>query len=150
MRLRWSSLSPLPTSREKPSCSSQGREPSRRNRSITHSSIDSVSAQIHSSTLSRSVLLPIHARWRRPKSHQLRFPKCQAGWLPTMGNVGLRAGRQRSARLNGRWVPDIDKLIYLGAANSTAQYVFNSMAKLGLDSIDKLRARSGLKWAHRL
>jgi hypothetical protein len=40
---------------------------------------------------------------------------------------------------------DIDKLIYLGAANSTAQYVFNSVAKLGLDSIDKLRARPGLR-----
>jgi tripartite-type tricarboxylate transporter receptor subunit TctC len=40
---------------------------------------------------------------------------------------------------------DIDKLIYLGAANSTAQYVFGTWAKLGLDSLDKLRARPGLR-----
>ena len=56
-----------------------------------------------------------------------------SGWSPT----------QCSARRGVEY--DIDKLIYLGAANSTAQYVFNSMAKLGLDSIDKLRARPGLR-----
>ena len=40
---------------------------------------------------------------------------------------------------------DIDKFVYLGAANSTAQYVFGTIAKLGLDNFDKLRARSGLR-----
>jgi tripartite-type tricarboxylate transporter receptor subunit TctC len=40
---------------------------------------------------------------------------------------------------------DIDKLIYLGAANSTAQYVFGTWSKLGLDSLEKLRARAGLR-----
>jgi tripartite-type tricarboxylate transporter receptor subunit TctC len=40
---------------------------------------------------------------------------------------------------------DIDKLIYLGAANSTAQYVFGTWSKLGLDNLDKLRARPGLR-----
>jgi tripartite-type tricarboxylate transporter receptor subunit TctC len=40
---------------------------------------------------------------------------------------------------------DIDKLIYLGAANSTAQYVFGTWSKLGLDSLEKLRARPGLR-----
>ena len=60
----------------------------------------------------------------------------------TIGNVG--SGLVANAVLGSTGVEyDIDKLIYLGAANSTAQYVFNSVAKLGLDSIDKLRARSG-------
>jgi tripartite-type tricarboxylate transporter receptor subunit TctC len=40
---------------------------------------------------------------------------------------------------------DIDKLVYLGAANSTAQYVFGTWSKLGLDSLEKLRARPGLR-----
>ena len=40
---------------------------------------------------------------------------------------------------------DIDKLIYLGAADKTAQYVFGSVARLGLDSLDKLRAHPGLR-----
>ena len=62
----------------------------------------------------------------------------------TIGNVGT--GLVANAVLGSTGVEyDIDKLVYLGAANSTAQYVFNSVAKLGLDSIDKLRARSGLR-----
>jgi tripartite-type tricarboxylate transporter receptor subunit TctC len=62
----------------------------------------------------------------------------------TIGNVG--SGLVANAVLGSTGVEyDIDKLIYLGAANSTAQYVFNSVAKLGLDTIDKLRARSGLR-----
>jgi len=65
----------------------------------------------------------------------------------TIGNVG--SGLVANAVLGSTGVEyDIDKLIYLGAANSTAQYVFNSVAKLGLDSIDKLRAR--YESAHRL
>ena len=62
----------------------------------------------------------------------------------TIGNVG--SGLVANAVLGATGVEyDIDKLIYLGAANSTAQYVFNSVAKLGLDNIDKLRAHPGLR-----
>lgn len=62
----------------------------------------------------------------------------------TLGNVG--SGLVANAILGSIGVEyDLDKLIYLGASNSTAQYVFASMAKLGLDSIDKLRARSGIR-----
>lgn len=62
----------------------------------------------------------------------------------TIGNVG--SGLVANAVLGSTGVEyDIDKLIYLGAANSTAQYVFNSMASLGLDNIDKLRAHPGLR-----
>jgi tripartite-type tricarboxylate transporter receptor subunit TctC len=62
----------------------------------------------------------------------------------TIGNMG--SGLVANAVLGSTGVEyDIDKLIYLGAANSTAQYVFNSVAKLGLDSLEKLRARPGLR-----
>jgi len=62
----------------------------------------------------------------------------------TLGNVG--SGLVANAVLGSTGVDyDIDKLIYLGASNSTAQYVFGSVAKLGLDSLDKLRARPGLR-----
>jgi tripartite-type tricarboxylate transporter receptor subunit TctC len=62
----------------------------------------------------------------------------------TIGNMG--SGLVANAVLGSTGVEyDIDKLIYLGAANSTAQYVFSSVAKLGLDSLDKLRARPGLR-----
>lgn len=62
----------------------------------------------------------------------------------TIGNVG--SGLVANAVLGATGVEyDIDKLIYLGAANSTAQYVFGSVAKLGLDSLEKLRARPGLR-----
>jgi tripartite-type tricarboxylate transporter receptor subunit TctC len=62
----------------------------------------------------------------------------------TIGNVG--SGLIANAVLGSVGVEyDIDKLIYLGASNSTAQYVFGSVAKLGLDNLDKLRARAGLR-----
>ncbi len=62
----------------------------------------------------------------------------------TLGNVG--SGLIANAVLGSTGVEyDIDKLIYLGAANSTAQYVFGSVARLGLDSLDKLRAHPGLR-----
>jgi tripartite-type tricarboxylate transporter receptor subunit TctC len=62
----------------------------------------------------------------------------------TIGNVG--SGLVANAVLGSTGVEyDIDKLIYLGAANSTAQYAFSSMAKLGLDTLDKLRAYVGLR-----
>jgi tripartite-type tricarboxylate transporter receptor subunit TctC len=62
----------------------------------------------------------------------------------TIGNVG--SGLVANAVLGSVGVEyDIDKLIYLGASNSTAQYVFGSVAKLGLDSLEKLRAHPGLR-----
>jgi tripartite-type tricarboxylate transporter receptor subunit TctC len=62
----------------------------------------------------------------------------------TMGNVG--SGLIANAVLGATGVQyDIDKLILLGAANGAAQYTFITLAKLKLDSIEKLRAHSGLR-----
>ena len=62
----------------------------------------------------------------------------------TFANVG--SGLIANAVLGSTGVDyDIDKFVYLGAANSTAQYVFGTWGKLGLDSLDKLRARPGLR-----
>jgi tripartite-type tricarboxylate transporter receptor subunit TctC len=62
----------------------------------------------------------------------------------TVGNVG--SGLVANAVLGSVGVEyDIDKLVYLGSSNSTAQYVFGSVAKLGLDSLEKLRAYGGLR-----
>ncbi len=62
----------------------------------------------------------------------------------TFANVG--SGLIANAVLGSTGVEyDIDKLVYLGAANSAAQYVFGTWAKLGLDTLDKLRARPGLR-----
>ena len=40
---------------------------------------------------------------------------------------------------------DLDKFIYLGSPNSASHYLFFTDRKLGLGSIDKLRAHSGLR-----
>ncbi|HWP24463.1 MAG TPA: hypothetical protein VNM15_09845 [Candidatus Binatia bacterium] len=40
---------------------------------------------------------------------------------------------------------DLDKFIYLGSPNSESHYVFFTRRKLGLSSIEKLRAHSGLR-----
>src|ERR671914_697169 len=62
----------------------------------------------------------------------------------TIGNVG--SGLVANAILGSTGVQyDIDKFSYLGSANSASQYVFGSVAKLGLDNLDKLRARPGLR-----
>jgi tripartite-type tricarboxylate transporter receptor subunit TctC len=62
----------------------------------------------------------------------------------TIGNVG--SGLVANAVLGSVGVEyDIDKVIYLGSSNSTAQYVFGSVGKLGLDSLEKLRAHPGLR-----
>jgi tripartite-type tricarboxylate transporter receptor subunit TctC len=62
----------------------------------------------------------------------------------TIGNVG--SGLVANAVLGSIGVEyDIDKLIYLGSPNSTTQYVFGTVAKLGLDNVDKLRARPGIR-----
>src|SRR5881296_818001 len=42
---------------------------------------------------------------------------------------------------------DVDKLVYLGNPNSEVQYVFLTHGKLGLSSLEKLRAHSGLRIA---
>ncbi len=62
----------------------------------------------------------------------------------TLGNVG--SGLVANGVLGSTGVEyDLDKLVYLGASNSTAQYVFGTMAKLGLDNLDKLRSRPGIR-----
>src|SRR5918992_5136231 len=62
----------------------------------------------------------------------------------TIGNVG--SGLVANAVLGSVGVEyDIDKFSYLGSPNSTAQYVFGTVAKLGLDNFEKLRAHSGLR-----
>ena len=62
----------------------------------------------------------------------------------TLGNVG--SGLIANAVLGTSGVEyDIDKLNYLGSSNSTAQYVFGTVARLGLDTLDKLRAKPGLR-----
>jgi tripartite-type tricarboxylate transporter receptor subunit TctC len=62
----------------------------------------------------------------------------------TIGNVG--SGLIANAVLGSTGVEyDIDKLIYLGSPNSTGQYVFSSMARLGLDTLDKLRSHAGVR-----
>ncbi|MDP2643449.1 MAG: hypothetical protein Q8P24_00775 [Desulfobacterales bacterium] len=40
---------------------------------------------------------------------------------------------------------DLDKLIYLGMSISGRPYIFSTVAKLGLNSVEKLRAHSGLR-----
>ena len=40
---------------------------------------------------------------------------------------------------------DLDKFIYLGSPNSASHYVFVTSAQLGLNSLEKLRAHSGLR-----
>jgi tripartite-type tricarboxylate transporter receptor subunit TctC len=40
---------------------------------------------------------------------------------------------------------DLDKFIYLGSPNSASHYVFFTNRKLGLSSLEKLRAHSGLR-----
>lgn len=62
----------------------------------------------------------------------------------TIGNVG--SGLVANAVLGTTGVEyDLDKLIYLGSPNSTAQYVFGTVARLGLDNLEKLRARPGIR-----
>jgi tripartite-type tricarboxylate transporter receptor subunit TctC len=62
----------------------------------------------------------------------------------TIGNVG--AGLVANAVLGETGVQyDIDKLIYLGTPNSETHYVLQTAATLGLTSIEKLRAYSGLR-----
>jgi tripartite-type tricarboxylate transporter receptor subunit TctC len=62
----------------------------------------------------------------------------------TIGNVG--GGLVANAVLGEPGVQyDLDKLIYLGSPNSASHYVFLTKRELGLNSLEKLRAYSGLK-----
>jgi tripartite-type tricarboxylate transporter receptor subunit TctC len=62
----------------------------------------------------------------------------------TIGNVG--AGLVANAVLGEPGVQyDLDKLIYLGSPNSATHYVFLTKKELGLNSLEKLLAYSGLR-----
>ena len=62
----------------------------------------------------------------------------------TIGNVG--SGLVANAILGSTGVGyDLNKLIYLGASNSTAHYTFMTVSRLGLDNLDKLRAHPGIR-----
>lgn len=62
----------------------------------------------------------------------------------TVGNVG--SGLIANFILGATGVQyDVDKFIHLGTPNSTSQYVFGSVARLGLDTIEKLRSHPGLR-----
>jgi len=62
----------------------------------------------------------------------------------TLANIG--GGHLTSAILGETGVDyDIDKFHYLGTPNTGTHYVFITMSKLGLNSLEKLRAHSGLR-----
>ena len=62
----------------------------------------------------------------------------------TLANIG--SGHIISAVLGETGVDyDIDKFIYLGTPNTGTHYIFITMSKLGLNSLEKLRAHSGLR-----
>ena len=62
----------------------------------------------------------------------------------TIGN--LLGGAVISAVLGAPGVNyDVDRFIYLGAVNSKASYVFVTRREAGLDSLEKLRAASGIR-----
>ena len=62
----------------------------------------------------------------------------------TLANIG--SGMIVSSVLGETGVDyDIDKFIYLCTPNTGSHYIFITVSKLGLNSLDKLRARSGLR-----
>jgi tripartite-type tricarboxylate transporter receptor subunit TctC len=62
----------------------------------------------------------------------------------TIGNVG--GGLVANAVLGEPGVQyDLDKLIYLGSPNSATHYLFLSKKELGLNDLEKLRSRAGLR-----
>ena len=62
----------------------------------------------------------------------------------TLANIGI--GHIVSAVLGETGVDyDIDKFSYLGTPNTGTHYIFITMSKLGLNSLEKLRAHSGLR-----
>ena len=62
----------------------------------------------------------------------------------TLANIGV--GHIISAVLGETGVDyDIDKFYYLGTPNTGTHYIFITMSKLGLNSLEKLRAHAGLR-----
>jgi tripartite-type tricarboxylate transporter receptor subunit TctC len=62
----------------------------------------------------------------------------------TIGNVG--SGLVANAILGEPGVEyDLDKLIYLGSPNSVTQYILLSKKEVGLDDLEKLRNRTGIR-----
>lgn len=62
----------------------------------------------------------------------------------TIGNVG--SGLVANAVLGEPGVEyDLDKLIYLGSPNSVTQYIFLSKKEIGLNDLEKLRSRAGIR-----
>jgi tripartite-type tricarboxylate transporter receptor subunit TctC len=78
---------------------------------------------------------------RKAANHMFRVAKPDG---LTIANIG--EGFVSSAVLGEGGVQyDIDKFIYLGAGTSQTNYVFYTRSQLGLNSIDKLRAATGVK-----
>jgi tripartite-type tricarboxylate transporter receptor subunit TctC len=61
----------------------------------------------------------------------------------TLGTVGGVAANAVQGQTGVQY--DLDKFIYLGAPNATSHYVFVTRGELGLNSIEKLRAHTGLR-----
>ena len=78
---------------------------------------------------------------RKAANHMFRVARADG---LTIANIG--EGFVSSAVLGDSGVQyDIDKFIYLGAGSSQTNYVFYTRSKLGLNTIDKLRAATGIK-----
>ena len=78
---------------------------------------------------------------RKAANHMFRVARSDG---LTIANIG--EGFVSSAVLGESGVQyDIDKFIYLGAGSSQTNYVFYTRSQLGLNSIDKLRAATGIK-----
>ncbi len=61
----------------------------------------------------------------------------------TVGHVGGVVANAIQGQAGVQY--DIDKFIYLGAPNTASHYVFVTRGELGLNSLEKLRAHSGLR-----
>ncbi|HUF43350.1 MAG TPA: hypothetical protein VMR20_15455, partial [Verrucomicrobiae bacterium] len=78
---------------------------------------------------------------RKAANHMFRVAKPDG---LTIGNIG--EGFVSSAVLGAGGVQyDIDKFIYLGAGTSQTNYVFYTRSQLGLDTVEKLRAATGIR-----
>ena len=85
----------------------------------------------------------IHARGKRRKTSRLHLSSARPDGL-TIGLAG--SGFVSNAILGQSGVLyDVDKFVYLGAADTGAQYVFLTRKDAGLNSLEKLRAFSGLR-----
>ena len=65
---------------------------------------------------------------------------------PTVSPLAMGSGLVANAVLGEPGVEyDLDKLIYLGSPNSVTQYIFLSKKEVGLDDLEKLRSRTGIR-----